>query len=358
MGEPAILQECSDLTPERMTEWLRDAGRLETGSVASVSCNTEAINQGFVSNVARVALTHSFDARGDLPTSVFLKLSKPGVHSELLRAGAHEVAFYRAMAAIGGDVPIPTIYSAEADGDGRTHIVMQDLTDTHVQRPLPIPPSDEHCRQLVTALAKLHASWWNSPRLGTTLGKRYTREEADATHQRLRASFPKFCDFLGDALLPRQRAAYERILASNFLDRLTERLISQHNVSLVHGDMHTGNIMLPKDGDGQVTLVDWHLWSIDLAALDLAFLMALHWSPARRAALEIPLLRLYHQTLMEHGVGDYSWEQLWGDYRSEVIITMLIPIGQHRRGSPAGVIWHGLQDSWAAVEELDCLALL
>ena len=45
--------------------------------------------------------------------------------------------------------------------------------------------------------------------------------------------------------------------------------------------------MLPRDmSKHQVILIDWQLWDINVGAIDLAFLMALHWSPQRRALLE------------------------------------------------------------------------
>ncbi|MCI0393843.1 MAG: DUF1679 domain-containing protein [Chloroflexi bacterium] len=107
-----------------------------------------------------------------------------------------------------------------------------------------------------------------------------------------------------------------------------------------------------------VVLIDWQLWDIRLAAIDLAFLIALHWSPPRRAALEQPLLRHYYEALAQHGVAGYSWDDLWDDYRRAVIIMTLIPMGQFRRGSPAGVVWFDLQDSTAAFQELNCAELL
>lgn len=86
--------------------------------------------------------------------------------------------------------------------------------------------------------------------------------------------------------------------------------------------------------------------------------MALHWSPQRRALLEESLLRHYHAALLAQGVTGYLWDNLWHDYRQAVIIMALIPIGQFRRNSPAGVVWFGLQDSMAAFEDLRCAELL
>jgi len=131
------------------------------------------------------------------------------------------------------------------------------------------------------------------------------------------------------------------------------------NVTVIHGDAHTSNMMLPKDSATHtVILIDWQLWDINIPPMDLAFFIALHWNPRRRALLELPLLRRYHQQLMTCGVEDYAWEAVWNDYRRGVITASLIPIGQFRRNSPAGVVWFGLQDSLAAFEDLNCAELL
>lgn len=131
------------------------------------------------------------------------------------------------------------------------------------------------------------------------------------------------------------------------------------HVTLIHGGAHTGNLMLPQDEEkDQVILIDWQLWDINVAAIDLAFLMALHWSPQRRALLEKNLLQRYYDHLQMWGVTNYEWADLWNDYRESVIIMSLIPIAQFRRKSPTGVIWFGLQDSMAAFDDLNCAELL
>ncbi len=149
------------------------------------------------------------------------------------------------------------------------------------------------------------------------------------------------------------------ILASSFLARRHRRLCELRQVTLIHGDPHTGNVMLPHDtAHHRAMLIDWGLWDINSAAIDLAFLMALHWSSQRRVVLEKRLLEHYHDRLVADGVGDYSWDDLWLDYREAVIVMTLIPIGQFRRQSPAGRVWFGVQDSMAAFEDLHCAELL
>jgi aminoglycoside phosphotransferase (APT) family kinase protein len=346
------------VTPEWLSDKLAAKGALQRGQVTGIDCDAQAFNKGYLSNIASLALTYSAEATGSLPARLFLKMSKPGLHAELLSRGQHEVQFYSEVGRA-VDLPVPVCYDAEYDEARHlAHILMDDLSATHFQKPLPIPPSNRHCELIMESLAQVHARWWNSPRLGTEIGERLGAEAGAESRLRLENTVPQFFDYLGDALLPQQRQAYEWILASSFLSRRERRLREQSQVTLIHGDAHAGNMLLPHAAQQRVILIDWHLWGIDVAAIDLAFLLALHWSPQRRAILEKPLLERYHQQLLASGVSGYGWDNLWRDYREAVIVMALIPIGQFRRKSPAGVVWFGMQDSLAAFEDLKCRELL
>ena len=55
---------------------------------------------------------------------------------------------------------------------------------------------------------------------------------------------------------------------------------------------------------------DWSLTSW-LGVYDLAYAIVLDWPSNIRRALEMPILRHYHNTLIDRGVVDYSWDQLY-----------------------------------------------
>jgi thiamine kinase-like enzyme len=285
---------------------------------------------------------------------------KPDLHPEYRQVGQHEVAFYTAILPETQEFPVPRCYYTEWDETTRhAALLLADLSQTHFQRPIPLAPALEQCRRIMESLAQIHAHWWNHPQLGKTIGAALSTSEAQASIDRLQASFAPFLDYLGDALLPAQRVAYEQILASSFLRRRTQRLQTQRMVTLIHGDAHTNNVMLPNDPvHGRAVLIDWHRWSIDVPLYDLAFLIALHWSAERRAALERPLVRSYYDQLLRHGVANYTWEDCWMDYCESVIVMTLIPIGQFRRQMPPGVIWYGMEHSVAAFNDLACAELL
>ena len=355
-----LIRRSEQVMPDWLTKILYNKGALEQGDVASVEVLTQASNRGIVSNIGTLKVIYSENASGLLPTQLFLKMSKPDLHQEFLGLGRKEVSFYNAMADTSDEFPIPRCYDAQYDAEtGHSHILMDDLSETHFQRPPPIPPSNRHCEMIVESLARLHAMWWDSPRLGDEIGEPFDEKISLETRRRLENTLPDFIDYLGDALLPVQRRAYEQIMESTLLDRREKRYKEMSGITLVHGDTHTGNFMLPSDiGHGKVILIDWHLCRINVAASDLAFLIAIHWSSQRRAVLEESLLKHYYDQLVTHGVNDYTWDDLWRDYRESVAITTLIPIGQFRRKMPTGIIWFGLQDSMAAFQDLGCGELL
>jgi len=346
-----------DLSPQRLSDILHQGDALASGKVVTLQAEPVSA-RGLVSDVARLVITYSPDATGVLPDRLFVKTARKDTHPEFFATGRHEVEFYRAAARLGG-MPIPRCYAAEYDAEaGESLLITDDLTNTHFARPLPIPPSSEHCQRLIDALASLHGRFWESSQLGHSLGERMTADRAKAQTERLVGTLPAFFDFLGDALLPKQRAIYERIVGSTYLQGAYQRLIALNRVTLIHGDVHTGNVMLPREPDGDVKLIDWQLWDIGIGAHDLAFLIALHWSRARRALLERPLLERYHAKLLEAGVPRYAWADFFDDYRRAVATMLLIPIGQFRRKMPNGVIWFGLQDATAAFEDLGCEEVL
>src|SRR5262249_13627204 len=149
--------------------------------------------------------------------------------------GRHEVSFYTTILPPAHDLPVPRCYYTEWDADTQhAALLLADLSQSHVQRPLPLPPAPPQCQRIAESLARVHAQWWNHPQLGKTIGVPLTTDEADAGLKRLQASYPHFINFLGDTLLPSQRSAYEQILASSFLQRRAQRLQSQQTVTLIH----------------------------------------------------------------------------------------------------------------------------
>ncbi len=52
------------------------------------------------------------------------------------------------------------------------------------------------------------------------------------------------------------------------------RFVSRRNLSIIHGDAHAWNDLMPQNGGDDVRLFDWDNWRIGLVANDLAYMMA------------------------------------------------------------------------------------
>ena len=154
---------------------------------------------------------------------------------------------------------------------------------------------------------------------------------------------------------PHRRAVYEQLLDPLRLAALPRRY---DNLTIVHGDAHVWNCMLPRDGGTDVRLIDWEVWRVNRAAADLAYMMAIHWYPDRRRQMERRLLDRYHATLFAHGVRDYDRATLDIDYRFAVLWHIATPIWQAANNIPARVWWNNLERIFLAVDDLKCRDLL
>jgi hypothetical protein len=174
--------------------------------------------------------------------------------------------------------------------------------------------------------------------------------------QDVAAHLPSFVAAFGDALTIDARNIYERVFSSSMQPWL--RLTDRRALTIIHGDAHTWNFLFPRAGEGPAFLIDWQLWHVDVGARDLAFLMALHWYPSRRRELEQHLLHHYHKSLVSKGVDNYTFEELWLDYRRCAVRNLTIPIIFWSRGMKPEGWWHRLECALASYRDLECDELL
>jgi hypothetical protein len=87
-------------------------------------------------------------------------------------------------------------------------------------------------------------------------------------------------------------------------------------------------------------------------------MIAMHWYPDRRQAMERSLLDEYHEELVAHGVSGYDRHALQADYRLSVLWQITTPVWQAVNGIPAVIWWNSLERIMLAVDDLDCRTLL
>ena len=338
----------------RLTAILRRNGVLADGRVREVTADPR--RDTFLSSILRLKL--AYDGNADsAPASLIVKRPAPRPGGPLV-TGGREVSFYRDVAPATPAGLVPRCYDAAFSAESKDwHLVLEDFTDTHmIATEWPLPPTEAQCRTIIATFARFHAAWWDDGRLGDSIGVWLDEAAARERLQLLQDCWRRFSDFLGDRLSAEQRALYERFLAVPF--PLLRRQATRRNLSIVHGDSHVWNVLLPKEEGATPRLFDFDFWRPGTAATDLAYMMAVHWYPERRRQVERPLLDHYHATLAEAGVQGYDRRALDDDYRLAALMQLATPLLCFNITIPPLVWWNHLQHITAAVNDLGARELL
>jgi Ecdysteroid kinase-like family len=340
---------------DRLTQALRQSGALGEARVGDVV--VESSRATILSQIIRLRLTYD-GAAPDAPRSLILKTAHPDRIEMGWSAGRHEAAFYAEVAAATPARVAPRCFEAHCDEATKTwRLLLEDLTDSHrIATVWPLPPTFGECAMIMEARARFHAAWWDDSQLGVSVGALSDAEATDRDVQNLTTQVARFADRLGDNFSRERREFFELLLGA--APRLLARHHSHRNMTVVQGDSHVWNCFLPRDGGDDIRFFDWDSWSVKMGALDLAYLMAIHWYPEQRARFERPLLDRYHETLVSNGVGGYDRRALDDDYRLSVLWRTTTPIRQAAYDIPPVIWWNNLERVLLAVDDLDCRQLL
>jgi len=350
-----VLNDRREVTAKWLTHTLREGGFLDQGRITSIQ--VERWRNKLVSELLRVRVAYSRDAPASAPASLIVKVTKPGQESRrATRRGWKENQFYGLIAPHMDDPPVPVCYGTAHDPTrGRSHLLLEDLSESHDRPPRGLPPTPEQAEQDIDCLAAIHGRWWNEPQLVRALGLRDERWY----ERRIVATADLFAGFVAE-VGPHLSAATRAMLADVVAFHPT--LLRRHaevNLTVAHGDAHCWNFLTPRTPeDGRPCLIDWECWDIEPGVSDLASLMAIHWYPDLRQALEQPLIERYHRGLQQQGVDDYGWDACWTDYRFAVVERVLNPLYQWHRGRPIDSWRSNLARVPMAYRDLGCAELI
>ncbi|HMF54985.1 MAG TPA: aminoglycoside phosphotransferase family protein [Pyrinomonadaceae bacterium] len=354
---PDVITSAGEVTPQWLTETLRRNGFLDSGSVESVSLNESRTLT--VSIISHLEIEYSRDAPSIAPKRLFLKISNP----EFQPGGAreylpNEFKFYNVVSGLMPDPPLPRCFDAAfSEKAGSTHLLLEDLSETHYHPPPPLPPSLAECEGSVDCLARIHAYWWEHTQLGLSVGKLLSEPAVEQIARASADTFNRFADFLGDRLSGSRRKIFDKVIAT--FPRPWVRLTQAKGLTLTHGDAHSWNFLYPRESqNGRVYLFDWQTWHVHIGPRDLAYMITLFWYPERRARMEQTLLKRYHQGLLSNGVSNYTWDDCWKDYRWSAIRNLFIPVTQWSRGIAVWLWWSQLEKALLAFEDLNCMELI
>lgn len=312
-AKPAVIADLDQVTIEWLTEVLSRDGALIDGAVASFEVNR---SQGAWSSNASLTLYYTDDSTGDMPKSLFLKMVDADLEDEFF--GPSEVTYYtRDYLGVEG-VPLLRCYDAAFSEELlRYHLLLDDVSETHVvasEKALTL----EYGLALAEGLAAMHAHWWGARRLAEAGAPIHSPGHIRRFVEIAEPGAGHIIEHFSGELKGHWPAAI-RDLYAHHPDALVARAGNDRGFTLIHGDVNSRNILVPREGDRPIYIVDRQPfdWSLTtwLGVYDLAYALVLYWDAETRRRLERPVLQHYHHSLLDRGVRGYNWEQLWEDYR-------------------------------------------
>lgn len=331
---PSSVRTFGAITPAWLTTVLLRQGDLVAGQVQYVA---QTRDPNPVTQNATLRLTYSPGAQGVCPNRLFFKQS----------SRSSEARFYQKIAPTLINTTTPRCYDAQTD-DAGSHVLLGYVAQSHFAAAEAVPMALVYHERIVDALADLHGQFWEHPRLQQEIAT-LSRDVPQFSFTVATQHFAVFVDALGERLSTPRRHYLERILAHY------PRYRPSGPKTLVHGDAHWGNFLYAHDPMAHnLYLIDWAEWHVNHGVGDLAYNIALQCYPKRRARIEKPLMRRYHNRLLASGIQGYGWEQCWEEYRRMVIEQCLWPVvWRHFELSP-NVWWFALECTMAAFEDLRC----
>lgn len=353
-----VITSLDEATPAWLTDVLATSGALSSGSVERIESKS---SERDLSVVARLEISYSAGATGLCPRQLFLKLVK--VESDYGLFGPSEVDYYAKDYVGLCSTPIPTCYSAAFSNERNCyHLLIDDHSETHFNG-FNKAPTLEHGLALAEGLALLHAHWWGMDRLGQG-GK--SIPDADGIERFVCMSRPglkHILEYADNQLELHWPEAMTELFRAH-PQAMVERTGHGPGFTLVHGDVNPGNLLVPMEGDRPLFIIDRQPfdWSLTawLGAYDISYAIVHWWEPEVRRQFEGPMLRRYHERLVEHGVEDYTFEDLFLDYRLCAVMSVYVATEWCKDGPNEAMadFWRTLlRRAMTAVDDLECRAL-
>jgi hypothetical protein len=322
MPGPPLLRHHSDVTPEWLTDVLRQAGALVEG--ASVrSFETAPIGTGQMADTTRFTLL--LDEPGAGPTSVVGKFASADDQSRgtglALRAYEIEVRFYREVAAR-ISARVPSVYLAEVEPEtGWFTVLMEDITGgTQGDQIAACGP--DVAAAVLEEMAGLHAPCWEAPELERLEWlNRQTTDSDEFLVALVSSLLPGFLERYADTLAPEHQQ-----VCRLFVEHLPAYLRLRGGPRTVsHGDFRLDNLLF-QPHDPRPVVVDWQTTAWAGASVDVAYFIGGCLSTEDRRVHEQDLLAQYHDALVRRGVRDYPLDWLRADSRRDTFAGILMAI--------------------------------
>ena len=276
-----------------------------------------------VSTAGRVEVALSYQGQGSetLPKQLIIKVCRPDIAPRPLYR--NEVAFYTRLRPE-LDIEAPVCIGGMFDENTASFgLALEDLRVRGVSFPnVTTSPGVAHIKAVLSQLAKLHATFWNSDKFYRELDwiKPHTEGELyelfnhpDLVPAVIQAEVDnnQFKRELVQGVGQTPQALYQQL-----------RTVQQHQATLTptlcHGDTHVGNTYARPDGGAG--LYDWQLMARGYCMHDVSYVIITGLSVEERRANEKDLIHFYLAELASNGVAlPPSFEQAFLEYRHAAV---------------------------------------
>lgn len=326
MSAESVLRNVPTSSTEITAEWLGFALANDEGpaSISAVDVEPIGVGIGIMSLLFRLTPTYE-SGRG--PRSLVAKIAPPYEQVRMIAAGYRfyetEVAMYTNLSPELGLRPPALYYAARDPASDEFVILMEDLGHLRTSDQLEGCRIDD-ARAIIRQLALHHAHWWEDDRLNEPYIADFSQPP-----------YPQFNGVGGEQSWPITEERFghlipERIraLASRWTEIGPPILedIKNHPLTLCHGDVRLDNVFFHDDDESTVSIVDWAIASAANGTNDLGYFMSQSLAVADRRANEEELTRLYYDTLLENGVGRFSFDDFWLGYRRSILFCLCYPL--------------------------------
>ncbi|MCL2106009.1 MAG: phosphotransferase [Oscillospiraceae bacterium] len=226
-------------------------------------------------------------------------------------------AEYRAYGLLAGaKIPVPPVLHYDAQNSTLT---LEDVSDRYVSG----NTDWGRALEMLDTLADMHIAFWDNYDAFGKVGLPWRLDHPK--------NFAQHCKAMEKGIKPYCKAhkmddkAFRQALncfRTEMPKLLESRFHAGKNITVLHGDAHPGNILLPKEPQNQTMLVDLEAVRMGLAAEDLSMLFGLHIAPEKAQAM--PLLEHYYERLTKH-IKSYAFETLLEDYRVALAESLFFP---------------------------------
>lgn len=305
---------------------------------------------GIIGQVTRLHLTSD-----EGPQTIIAKFASPSPENRAVAATysmyQREVEFYNNIAAH-IDLRVPHCFHAEIDIPSQSFVIlMEDIQGMQIgDQVAGCTPAEAEL--VVIRIARLHASAWDTD---LPLVSHNNPAQRDGMMGGFAVGWPVVCEQFGEFIPANGAYLGEAIPAA--VPRLLEEMCTPP-VSICHADVRLDNIFFAPD---EIALVDWQSVCTSAPEQDLAYFVTQSLSADVRRGRD--WVALYHDTLMQQGISNYSLDQCRQRYRVSAlylacyatIISGTLDLA-NERGKALGRTLFG--NAMTALVDLDAFSLL